>query len=212
MGVAAVVEHEVLREPACAVVVVAEVFVEVGDDRGLAPPRDRHEEIVEEADHGDRGCRADDGPDEPDELLAPQDHGTAEKVRPDRNEIVLQREPDRGPVGSPPEPILRENRVHAHDRGEDNGEDVGDVSPKGEPAGTQYLASDSSEGDAEQKLLPGLESCKSAAANTGAVQRRHDRVVRGQADDPRVQREDRPAPDKDRGGHEQDRIDRDRKA
>src|SRR5207247_459616 len=91
----------------------AEVLVEVIDDRGVAPPGDRNEEVVEEPEPGDRGRRTDDGPDEPDELLAANDHRATEEVHADGNEIVLEREPDRRPVGRPAEPVLRQDRVHA---------------------------------------------------------------------------------------------------
>jgi len=121
------------------VVVVAEVLVEVVDDRGVAPPRDRNQEVVEEPEHGDGSCRTDDGPDEPDELLAAEDHGAAEEVGADRNEIVLEREADRRPVGRSAEPVLRQDRVHADECREREGENVGGVNPKGKPAGAEDL-------------------------------------------------------------------------
>ena len=106
VDIAPVVEHEVLRETTGAVVVVAELLVEVIDDGRVAPPRDRNEEIVEEPEHRDRGCRTDDRPGDADKIVASEDHRPAEEVGADRNEVVLQCEPDRGPVGSPAEPVL----------------------------------------------------------------------------------------------------------
>src|SRR5258705_322619 len=121
----------------------------------------------------------------------------AEKARPAGNEIGRRGEPERGAAGGPPEPLLRENRVHADENGEGDGEGIGDVKPKGQPAGAKHLESDSGERDAEENLLPGLDSSQSAAAKTGAAQRRHDRVVRGEAHDPRIHREDRLPPTED---------------
>ena len=132
-GVAAVVEDEVLGQPAGAVVVVAEVLVEVVDDRRVTPPGDRHEEVVEEPEHRDRSRGTEERPDEGHELLAAKDDRPAEEVRTDRNEVVLEREPDRAVVGGAVEPALGQHRVEADDQPEHRGEHVARVDRKGKP-------------------------------------------------------------------------------
>ena len=117
-------------------VVVAEVLVEVVDDCGVAPPRDRNEEVIEKPEHGDRGCRGDDGPDEPDEFLAAENHRAAQEIRADRHEVVLQREADRTVIGRAVEPALRQQGVDAHQHCERDREHVGGVNPESKTSGT----------------------------------------------------------------------------
>ena len=108
--------------------------MEVVDDGGVAPPRDRDEEVVEQPEHGDHRGRADEGPDETDELLTTEDHGAAQEVRADRNQVVLEREPDRTVVGRAVEPALRQQRVNAHQRRERDREHVDRVDPERKPS------------------------------------------------------------------------------
>jgi hypothetical protein len=172
------VEDEVLGQAAGALVVVAEVLVEVVDDRRAAPPRDRDQKSVEQADDGDHRRRAEQRPDQPDDLIAMNDQRPAEEVRADGDEIVLEREPDRLTVGRAAEPVLRDDRVDADEDRERRRQHVGNVDAERELTRAQDSESDTRERDRQQDLLPGLEGGQSAPSNPGPVQSCHDRVVR----------------------------------
>ena len=184
--------------------------MKVVDNGGVAPPRDRHEEVVEQADCGHRPGDADQRPREQHELLAAQQQRAAEKVGAGRNQIVLEREPDRGTVRRAAEPRLRQHRVDADEHGERERQQVDGADAEREPARSHRVRAHPREGNSEEDFLPGLEGGQSAPANSRAVEGGHDRVVRGQADDPRVQRGRRPSPDEERTGHEQEPVHRER--
>ena len=168
-------------------VVVAEVLVEVVDDRRVAPPRDRDEEVVHEPERGDRGRSAQQRPGQRHELLAAKHERSSEEVRTDRDEVVLQSEPDRRAVGCSSKPVLREDRVDADEQAEGQREDVGRMNAEGKPARTQGVEGHPAEGDGQQDLLPGLEGGQSAPSYSGPVEGGQDRVVGGQTDDPEVE-------------------------
>jgi len=192
------------------VVVVAELLVEVVDDGRVPPPGDRHEEVVEKTDDGDDAGDSEQRPRNRHELLAAKHQRAAEEVRTDRDEIVLEREPDRRMVGRAVERRLRQHRVHADEHAERGGEHVDRPNLEREPPRTDRIDEHARKRDSEQDLLPGLEGGQSAPTHAGAVQGRHHRVVGGEADQPRVQRRDRPSPDEERCGNEQKPVQRER--
>ena len=186
------------------------MLVEVVDDRRVAPPGDRNEEVVDQAQSRDGRCGAEQCPDERHELFATQYERAPEEVGADRDQIVLQREPDRRAVGGAAKPVLRKDRVDADEQPEGDGEQVGRMKAEGQPPLAQDLERDPCEDHPQEDLLPGLDGGQSAPAHPGPVERGHDRVVRSQTDDPRVQGQGRPSPDQDRSGHEQESVDRER--
>jgi hypothetical protein len=192
------------------VVVVAELLVEVRDDRRIPPPRDRDEEVIDQTDYRNAGGRPHDGPNEWHQVVPAQDEGASEEIRPDRNEIVLQREPDRAAVGRPVEPALRQDGVDANEDPEHERENVRSLDAKREPPLVNGIERDAAERNCEQDLLPGLECGQSAPPHTRAVQRGHDRVVHGKPDNPRIERDRRLSPDQDRDGNEQEPVHRER--
>jgi hypothetical protein len=123
---------------------------------------------------------------------------------------VLQCEADRRAVRGPVEPALRQERVHADDHCECQRKEVDRADAEREPTCPDRLDRDTREGDAEQNLLPRLNGSESAVANPRPVQRRHDGVVCGQADNPRVESDDGPPPHEDRARHKQEPVDRER--
>ena len=196
------VEDEVLRQPARAVVVVAELLVEVVDDGRVTPPRDRDEEVVDETEQRDarrqhRAASTTSGT----SSSRRDEQRAAEEVRADGNQVVLEREPDRGPVGRAVKPALRQHRVHAHDEREREREHVDERGCETRAGARAPRRRPPARARPEEDFLPGLERGQSAPANSRAVQSGHDRVVRGQADEPRVQRDHRPSPDEDRRGN-----------
>ena len=120
---------------------------------------------------------------------------------------MLQRKPDRVAVGGAVEPALRQHGVQADEHTERQREDVDRVHAEGQPPLAQRIESHPRKSDGEQDLLPGLDCGERTVAEAGAVERRHDGVVCGQTDDPRVQREDGPSPDGGRRQDEQEYVD-----
>ena len=204
------VVDEVLRQAAGAVVVVTELFVEVVDDRRIAPPGDRNQEVVEQPERRDRRCRADERPHERHQLVAAEEDRTSQKVGAHGNQVVLEREPDRRAVGQAAERVLRQNRVHANDEREAEGEDVHSVNAERQPSVAHGIERHSRERNREQDLLPRLDGGERASVDPGPIERGHHSVVQGEADDPGVERQDRPPPDDARDGNEQEPVDRER--
>jgi hypothetical protein len=113
-------------------------------------------------------------------------------------------------VGRTVQPALREDGIEADERAERHRERVDRTGPEREPPRPQRVGSNPRERDREQDLLPGLDRSQGRAVDPGAVQRRHDGVVSCQADDPEIERRDRPAPDERRRTRQQHPVDGER--
>ena len=137
-------------------------------------------------------------------------HDRPRKYAPIGMKSCLSASPIAAVVGRTVEPALRQQRVDAHGHCEEQREHVRRIDPKRQASRAQRAERHAREADREQDLLPGLEGGQSAPADSGAVERGHDRVVHGQTDDPRVQRHHRPPPDEDRDRHEHEPVNRQR--
>src|SRR5205823_4791815 len=204
------VVDEVLRQPAGAVVVVAEMVAEVVDDGARSPPADRDRVDVDEPDRGDGGRGAEQRPRQPTQVLAAEPQRAAEEVRTDRDEIVPRTEQDGVPAGSAAECILRDQRVDDDERGEGERERVHDPEVERQLSLPPRLDRNADERDAEQDLLPRRDDGQRGAAQAGSVERGHRRVVHREPDDEQVERHHRPPPDCRRRTAEEQRVERER--
>ena len=123
---------------------------------------------------------------------------------------MLEREPDRVTVRRSAEHVLRDQRVHAHERAVGECECVDRSRPKRKRTRARGVKDDPSERDRQQDLLPRLDCRQRTPANAGSVQGRAHGVVHGDADDPEVDGGHRPPPDDDRAREEGQCVDRER--
>src|SRR5204862_6075295 len=98
------VVDEVLRQTSGAVVVVTQLLVEVVDDRRVSPPRDRDQEVVEQTERSNSSSGADERPHEWNQLVAAEEHRASEEIRPNGNEVVLERQAHGRAVGETVQP------------------------------------------------------------------------------------------------------------
>ena len=187
-----------------AVVVVAEMQVEVVDDAVRPPPADRHEIDVGEAERSDGSRYAEQRPREPPQVVATQDERPSEEVRADRDHVVAQRERDGVSRRVAAERGLRDDRVHRAEQSERECDPVPEPRAEGQSPLLHCVAQHPEEGNGEQDLLPRGDRRQRRAADAGGIERRHDGVVRGEPDEEEIERRDRHPPDRDRrDGEEQ---------
>ena len=197
-----------MRVEARAVVVVAELLVEVVDDTVRPPPADRDGVHVDQADRGHDGRGPQKGPAEAAEVVPPEAERAAEKVRRDRDEIVPHRERDRLPAGLATQGRLRHERIRDDEHAEGQRERIGDTGPERQRARPDRIARDPEERDRKQDLLPRRDQGQRRPAHAGRVEPRHRGVVDREPDDEGVERDDGAAPAHDPRDPDQDRVDR----
>src|SRR5436190_2198380 len=177
-----------------AVVVVAELPVEVVDDAVSPPPADRDRVHVGEA--GRRDERRDDEqrPGEAPQVVAPEQKRAPEEVGADGHEVVAKPECYGLVSGLSPERRLGHERVHDDDHGERDCEQVDDAEAERELSFAESDDADVEERDCQQDLLPGRDRSQRRAADPPRVERRHDGVVEREAYDEEVERDERAPP------------------
>ncbi len=196
------VEDEVLRQAPRAVVVEAELLVEVGGNVGVLPALDRHRVHLHDPEHGDAG-----GGDEHEPPQRRQLDRAPEEVRGDAREVVSQRIEDRRRVGSAAERALRQHRVEEDERCEDERQRVDERRPEREAACGDRVARDPGERHGEQHLLPRGDQAERRALDAEREEPGHDRVVHREADDEGVDGVDGPPPDGEAARRERHGID-----
>ena len=188
-------------------VVVAELLVEVVHDAVRPPPADRYGVDVDDAERGDERGRAEKRPHETPQVVARQLQRAAEEERADGDEVVPGRECDRVVAGAPAERRLRNERICDDDEAEREREAVDDAGPERQPPRLHRVPYHARERDDEQDLLPGRDRRQRRAADAGCIERRHSRVVQGEADDVEVERGDRASPNRRRRNSQEHRVD-----
>ncbi len=131
------VEREVLRQAGRAVVVVAELVVEVPDGARMAPPLDRHRVDLDQSPRRDRRSRSRDRPAQ----RAHRGHDRAtEEVRSDEDEVVTQPVQDCLRPGVPAERTLGDHGVQDDERRERKREVVDEAWAERQPPGMRARA------------------------------------------------------------------------
>ncbi len=189
-----------------AVVVVAEVAVEVVDDAVRPPPRDRNGVDVDEADSGDDRRDAEQRHGQPAQVYTRDEERTAEEVRPDGHDVVAQCERDCLVTGGAVERRLRNQRVQNCQRGEGERKDVRDTGIERKPPRACGVGADTDERDGEQDLLPRSDRRQRRAPDPGRIERRHHGVVHREPGDEDVEGGERAAPDQRAGRDQEQRI------
>src|SRR5437588_11913533 len=150
MALGARVVDEVLRQIASAVVVVAELLVEVvGHARG-APRADRDSVDLDEPERGHGGSGAGDRPAETSELRAAESERAPEEVRADRDQVVLEPEQHCLVPGVPAERRLWNDPIDEDDEREGERKRVDDAGREGEAPRAESVERDPEARDAEE--------------------------------------------------------------
>ena len=185
------VEHEVLGQARRPVVVETELVPIPARRARLAPPVERHR--VQLHDPADRKQRrdADDRVPEAAELAGAETERAPERVRQHRHDRVPETLEDALGARLTVEHRLRQDRIDDDHRCERQGERVHELRSKRQAARPDAHREES---DHEQDLLPRRDRVEREPAHARLVQRRHDDVVDGQAEDEQVERDHGPPP------------------
>ena len=196
------VEDEVLRQAPRAVVVEAELLVEVGGNARVFPALDRNGVHLHDPEHGDAG-----GGDEHEPPQRRQLDRAPEEVRGDAREVVSQRIENRGRVGFAAERALRQHRVEEDEGRENERQRVDERRPEREAPCGDRVARDPGERHGEEHLLPRGDQAERRALDAEREEARHERVVQRQADDEGIDRVDGPPPHGEAARRERHGID-----
>src|SRR6185312_13209408 len=181
------VQDPVLGQVREAAVGEPELLVEPVGYAGVAPPLERHEVDVDEAEHRERGADTDECHDDATPPRAIERDEAPEDVGAERQKVVTERVqlPSSGRLAV--EPRLRHEPVRDDDRAVGEGEAVGPAEVGDRPGGGER-EDDRSE---QENVFPGGHDIEGRVAHAGLPQQRHREVVEREPHDQDEQRDAR---------------------